>query len=447
MIKIHPDILKLIDHWIDYKWRFNKIPGISVGIVSNNKTVFAKGYGYKNLEDKSKTTPLTCYRIASVSKVFTALSIIKLLSEGKLKLTDPIVKFLPEFNLSRNRKLQKITIQQLLTHKGLMARDGSFGQWETGKFPSKEGLLNQLNQTVTFDAPETKWKYSNFGYSILGLVIEAVSGQTYEKFVQANIVKPLNLNSTSSVLRPDVIAKLATGYVAEFPDHPRKELKHVETKAMEGATGFSSNVPDLIQFMKAIIKQSPKILNKKYWAQASKVQWKNKDTTRNLFMWGNKKFKHEVWGHGGSFPGFITRMSMDLKNNLGVVILINMNSAPGMSYINGILSTIYSADDLLKKLSKLRKKPRNPKRFEGKFANLWGVVEVVSVQNQLIIFDSATNNPLEDSAILEHVSGNTFKIHDADGYGSNGEYAEFIFSKSGKLTALNWAGHIHKKVK
>ncbi len=434
---IHPDIYKVIEKWLDYKGQFHKLPGMSVGILIDGKTVLAKSYG----DAKAQST----YRIASISKTFTALAILQLVQKGKFKIDDPVSKYLPEIkSLKRNSKQDNITIRQLLNHNSLIYRDGMAGQWETGKFPSAKKLLDGVRQGALCSAKGTNWKYSNIGYSLLGLVIEKASSLTYEEYLQKHLFRPLGLTHTASILKGKSAQALTVGRIPNRPGKPGKTVPHYETYAMAGATGLSSNVIDLIKYMNAIINRSPQLLKKETWNLAFKQQWKHGIDHRNLFLTGTTKNKR--MGHGGGFPGFATHISMDIKNKIGVVTLLNQNPAPVKTVTNGIFSIIAGSPKLLKKLSKFKRKPTYPLRYEGRYENLWGHVQVVSVNGHLVAFDQNANSPMENMALLEYIGNNTFTIHDEDGYGSNGEPAVFLF-KGNKAVGLNWAGHHHNKIK
>src|SRR3989344_5811399 len=176
--------VKILERWLDYQRYQERWPGISIGIVLKDKTIFKKGYGFANIEHKTKATDLTCYRIASISKIFTGIAIMQLIEQSKLNLSDKVVKYLPWFTSENEPKLKNISVKSLLNHTANITRDGTTLHWDNDKFPNVEELKREISKGITVILDNNKWKYSNFGYSILGSIIEKVSGMTYEEFIQ-----------------------------------------------------------------------------------------------------------------------------------------------------------------------------------------------------------------------------------------------------------------------
>lgn len=443
MKKVTPDILHFIDQWLSYKWKYDKLTGLSVGFSLDKKIVFHKSYGYKNLEKKQKTRLDTAYRVASVSKVFTAIAILQLAQTGKLKLSDKVTKYLPEFASKTDKKQNNLTIQQLLTHTSLITRDGNYGQWNSGKFPKREILFQQAQAGILFKSPEVRWKYSNYGYSLLGLIIEKASGLTYENFINKHIVKPLGMANTVSDLNPRLNKQLATGYVSALPGIKQHPVKHFQTYDMAGATGITTTIEDLLKFGIAIVSQSPKILNKNYWKQAFKKQWSHEKMWRNLIMMAKEKDKSNIYLHGGSFPGFSTRFLIDPKNKLSIAVMINTNLSPDFTYSNGVHNILCAADKTLAKLAKLKTKPKTPSQYTGIYLGRNWPLGISVINGQLVAYDPTDSNPLKTATWFEYISDHTFRIHDTDGYGFNGEMARFI-TKHDKVIGLDLGGYYLK---
>ncbi|NHJ05527.1 MAG: class A beta-lactamase-related serine hydrolase [Candidatus Heimdallarchaeota archaeon] len=187
-VKSKKEIIKkaihLIDNWLNYQTYIKEIPGLAVGIFVDDEVIFRREYGYADLENKIKLNDKHLFRIASHSKLFTATAIMKLYHEEKLSIDDKISKFLPWFASENDENLQQIRIRHLLTHSSGMTRDGKTAHWVTYKFPELEEIKKQVLEGISFFETNEILKYSNFGYTILGQVIEKVSGLSYYDYIK-----------------------------------------------------------------------------------------------------------------------------------------------------------------------------------------------------------------------------------------------------------------------
>ena len=169
-------IIPLIDNWIDFKVYINEIPGLAIGLFIEDEIIFQKEYGYANLKTKEKLTKNHLFRIASHSKLFTATAIMKLYQEDKLSIDDRVSKHLPWFSSKINETYDQIRIRHLLSHSSGLSRDGETGHWISFDFPDKDLFMEQVNKDISIFQSNEHLKYSNYGYTLLGLIIESVSG-------------------------------------------------------------------------------------------------------------------------------------------------------------------------------------------------------------------------------------------------------------------------------
>ena len=172
--------LEVFDTWVDWTVRNREQPAVSIGIVYDQELVFARGYGFADVAKKIPATPATAYRIASISKTFTAHAILQLRDAGKLQLDDPITKWIPELKLAKiDPQSPVITIRQLLSHTGGIPREVDGTYWNDMNFPTREAMLPVLNRMGVALPPETEWKYSNVALGLAGYIVEAASGEPY----------------------------------------------------------------------------------------------------------------------------------------------------------------------------------------------------------------------------------------------------------------------------
>src|SRR5215813_11581491 len=191
-----PDVLgaeRLFSAWIEGQIAYRGIPGVAVGVVSDQQLVWAKGFGFADIKAKLPMTPTTKFRMASHSKLFTAIAIMQLREEGKLGLDDPVSKYLPWFKAKRAADDDgTITVEQLLSHSSGMQREAG-DHWTSYEFPTIDELRQLYPERQAPFAPSVRWKYSNLAYAIAGILTEQVTGKSWAEYVDLNIFKPLGM--------------------------------------------------------------------------------------------------------------------------------------------------------------------------------------------------------------------------------------------------------------
>src|SRR6476646_2357934 len=190
------------------------VPGKFMGTVlvaQDGKILVDKAYGFANLEWEVPNTPTTKFRLGSITKQFTAASILLLEERGKLKVEDPVKKYMPDAPAAWD----KITIFHVLTHTSGIPSLTSFPDFETheAQAMTPEKLVEWFRDKPLEFEPATKWNYSNSGYILLGYLIEKISGQSYSDFVQQNIFTPLGMKDSGYDSNSTLITHRASGYL------------------------------------------------------------------------------------------------------------------------------------------------------------------------------------------------------------------------------------------
>ena len=215
-IASNPDVLgaeRIFETWMRAQIAYRELPGVAIGVVYNQELVWAKGFGLADIDTRLPMTPATKFRMASHSKLFTSTAIMQLRDQGKVRLDDPVTKYLPWFKVKAAQPDDPpITIEELLTHSSGLSREAG-SHWSDYKFPDASEVRAYIEQTQAIYSPQVRWKYSNLALTIAGLIVEAVSGEAYATYVQRHIFDPLGMGD-SSVDRQ--VAGLATGYRARF---------------------------------------------------------------------------------------------------------------------------------------------------------------------------------------------------------------------------------------
>ncbi len=232
------------------------IPGLVFGVVVDGDLAYVKGLGVRDLKTKDPVTPDTVFRIASMTKSFTALAIMKLRDEGKLSLDDPVSKWIPELaHLAYpTRDTPPITIRLLLTHGAGFPEDNPWGDRQLAT--SEEGMSRRLAAGLPFStAPGTAYEYSNFGFAILGRIVAKASAVPYLEFMQKEILTPLHM--TASGFEPAVIpaSVRATGY--RRPGETLEEEPSLPHGAFGAMGGLLTSARDLARHVANFLSAFP----------------------------------------------------------------------------------------------------------------------------------------------------------------------------------------------
>ena len=243
----YPEIEKL---FLAYVQRQN-MPGAAMGIIVDGELVWMKTTGVRETTDKSPVTPDTVFRIASMTKSFTAMAILKLRDEGKLSLDDPVARYIPPFaDLPYPTKdSPAITIRHLLTHSEGFPEDNPWGDRQLAQ--TDETVRAWLRSGVPFStAPGTAFEYSNYGFGLLGQIITKVSGREYADYVRDNILRPLGMNSSTFEMSAVPKEQIALGYRWEDSAwKPEPILAHGSFGAMGGLWTSTRDLARYVAFL------------------------------------------------------------------------------------------------------------------------------------------------------------------------------------------------------
>ena len=232
------------------------VPGAAWGIVVDGELVYSGAAGVREVGTKAPVDADTVFRIASMTKSFTAMSILKLRDEGKLSLDDPAERYVPELKGLRypTTDSPRITIRHLLTHSEGFPEDNPWGDQQLSE--TEEELSRMMREGIPFsNAPGIAYEYSNYGFAILGRVVSRVSGKPYDEFVSQNILQPLGMTSTT--LHPSKVAatRRAVGY--RWEDERWKEEPALAHGSFGAMGGMLTSVRDLSRYVSVLLEAWP----------------------------------------------------------------------------------------------------------------------------------------------------------------------------------------------
>ena len=292
-------------------------------VAKNGKTVFAQAYGLADREKKTPNTLKTRFRIGSMNKMFTAVATLQLAQQGKLDLKAPFGNYLTDYP---NKDIaSKVTIEQLLSHTG--GTGDIFGpEYEKNRLELKvlqDYVKLYGNRAAAFE-PGSRWAYSNYGFLLLGVLIEKVTGQSYYDYVRDRIFKPAGMTATASEPENQLVADLSMGYTRFMGGGLRPNTDTLPYRGSSAGGGYST-VEDLLKFATAL--QKHKLLNAQYTEMLTTGKVDTPMGGKYAYGFGDAMVNGtRCFGHGGGAPG----MNGELKicPAPGYVIAVLGNTDP-----------------------------------------------------------------------------------------------------------------------
>lgn len=322
----HLNFTKSLDSILSIELKENNVPGMAIAIIEDRQLIYKKGIGFANIDAQTKMTTSTGFNIGSISKMFTAWGIMKLVEKEQIHLDVPVENYLtrwklPESNFDNN----KVTVRALLSHTAGLSVHGYPGFPTNDKLPTLEASLNGDNGPVRVDEkveiviePQTKFDYSGGGYTILQLLIEEVTGESFEIYMRNEIFKPLKMKYTSFTIDKKILENSAKPY-----DENGKEVG-MEYFTAKAAAGLQTNLEDLIIFAEAT-------LNGNVVLKTSTIEEMMVLIPITRFKRGAQGLGYQAYllgpitaiGHAGSNTGWEAGFMMDIESNSAIIMLTN----------------------------------------------------------------------------------------------------------------------------
>ena len=345
----------------------NHFPGMAYGIVADGQMIYSNAFGVANISTSTSSTVQTAFRIASMSKSFTALSILKLRDEGKLSLQDPVSKYIPE--LGKVKSLTKdsspITIEHLLTMSAGFPEDNPWGDRQLDDTDAE--LIELINHGISFsDAPGLGFEYSNLGFGMLGKIVSTVSGKPYQQYINENILTPLGMKDSQWEYSEVSKEQLATGY--RWEDEQWKEEPFLHDGAYGAMGGLICSVEDFSKYLQLHLSAWPprneeeaSIIKRSSLREMHQLQRfgglfpENKTRSGELcpvvsgygYGLGYRRDCKDVVSirHGGGLPGFGSEWRFFPDLGIGIVSLSNLTyGGMGSTNAKALDTLIYIAN-------------------------------------------------------------------------------------------------------
>ena len=435
LLNEYPDLataIDLYDAWIQRAMHQKRQPGLAVGIVQGGQLLWGKGYGFANVAAGTPVTLDTRFRIASISKTFTAVAILQLRDAGQLSLDDPVSAHLDWFDL-RYPGAPEITIRNLLTHSSGLPRDSHNPMWTECDAPPWDEFVEALKSRPPTRPPYCKFAYSNVGYSLLGGIIERVSGASWAAYLQRQILDPLGMAATRPV--PDADDELlATGYSQLDDGYQRRAMPFFLMNGFEASANFASSINDLVIYAAFHLSEddnaalSPHSLNDMH-----RIHWLEPDWLQGYGL-GSMQYKLEEWsisGHAGGYPGYLTGFTLCREHGVGLILLTNALGSAPPEYINQGYKLVLPE---IIKATEAAEPQANPawQKYLGSYFHDWGYEKVIIRAGQLQIV-SLDNLAYPPAILAPTEREHEFTIQEQ---GASNETVRFELDESGEVVKM-----------
>jgi CubicO group peptidase (beta-lactamase class C family) len=459
-VELLREALAYVDTWLDYRvWKL-RAPGAQVAVWFDGALQFSKAYGVANLDTGEPLTTAHLFRVASHSKTFTATAVMQLVEAGKLRLDDTVGSWLPALAESGS-PLADATVRQLLAHSAGVRRDGVDATfWALNRpFPDEATLLELALRGGDVRQPDATFKYTNIGYSLLGLIVGKATGSTYADYVQTAIVGKLGLRDTGPELDEARRSDYAGGHSGLGSWTERQVIPHVDTRAMAAATGFYSTAEEMVRFASAHFFGDDRLLSDRSKNEMQRPVWVglSPGAPQDGYGYGTTVQHyngHRMVGHSGGYPGHITRTMWDPHEGLAIAVLTNAIDGPAEELAAGIVKLLDKARAVEPKVplrsglvnSAAVPPPASPARaialdsFTGRFAGLWGVTDVFVLGGKLFASSPAAPSPVDEPVELAIIDEDTLRIMGGSPFGSVGEQFRYERDAHGTVVSLFTGG-------
>jgi CubicO group peptidase (beta-lactamase class C family) len=452
------DTARYGDTWVALRVRTQRIPGVQVAVAVAGDLLLSSAHGFARLPGTTGADdpgePLTTkhlFRIASHSKTFTATAVMQLVEAGRLRLDDTVEEHVAALAGS---PIADRTVAELLAHGGGVVRDSHEADfWQLQReFPDGDALVAACLDAADVLERNEKFKYSNIGYGVLGLVVESVSGEPYADYVLENVVRRLDLRDTGPELDASRSDEYTVGYSGLAAYDRRLPIDPVDTRALASATGFWSTAEDLCRYAAGHVLGDERLLSDASKRRMQRGEWEVEGAEGERYGLGfgiHKIGERRMIGHGGGFPGHITRTLIDPVDGLTVVALTNAIDGPARELAQGIVTLVDAALGAAKEPSS-DEIEADLAPYTGRFAALWGVTDVVDLGGRLRLLDPNQPDPTGGMEKLEVVDADTLRVDEASGFSSPDEMVRYIRREGvvervvfGGLSAVPIEEHVH----
>ncbi len=431
--------LDYLPRWLVYRLRADRQPGCGLAVAYRGRLVLERAFGTADAEAGTALTPRHRFRAASHSKSFTAAGILRLREAGRLRLDDPVGRHVAGLH----PEVAAATLTHLLSHGAGLVRDGAdSGHWQGRRpFPDAGELRAALAEAPVLPVAE-RAKYSNYGFALLGQVIEAVTGEPYTDWIAREVVARAGLTETRPDGPPPDEVPFARGHSLELPLGRRVGLDGgASTRALAPAGGFVSTPGNLARFFAGLdpaAEQSP--LSRASRREMVRAQWRDPHSSlgRSFGLGllrgqvGGQAGAWEWFGHSGAFPGYISCTLVLPGRDLCLSLLTNACDGAANLWAHGLVQ-------ILRVFAAQGAPAPRIADWQGRWWSQWGPVDLVPLGDHVRLALPGQIDPFLDASEIAVEEPDRGRIRLAGALGSHGEPARLVRDAAGAVTEV-WLG-------
>jgi CubicO group peptidase (beta-lactamase class C family) len=426
-----------IPTWIELQLRASGQPGCAVAVALKDKVLLDRAFGVADLSTGEKLIPRHRFRVASHSKSFTAAGVMKLREQGKLKLDDPIGDYVSKLNPA----IARTTIGQVLSHSAGITRDGrDVGQYD-GRRPylSAREVLADLAADPVIE-PNSRFKYSNHGFALLGLMIEAIVGEPYAAWIKREIVDAAGLKETTPDMPLPTGARFARGHSSKLMLGERMIFPgDYSENAIAPAGGFVATASDLCRYFAQLSPRAERsVLSVSSRREMTRRHWRNAHADgEEYYGLGIISGTLKGWdwfGHSGGLPGYISRTAVVPEQDLTISVLTNNSNGWAGPWVDGAIH-------ILREFSHRGPPARHVQGWTGRWWGQGGPDDYIPLGNRVLIANPQAWNPFLNATEIEVTGRDKGRVSLDNGYGNQGEAVLRRRDKAGKVVEINFAGY------
>jgi CubicO group peptidase (beta-lactamase class C family) len=426
--------LDYLPRWLEFQLGFHDQPGCVVAVAYQERVVLEAAFGRAG--PGKRLTPRHRFRVASHSKSFAAAAVMKLREQRRLRLDDPVGRYVDGLHPA----LARATLAQLLSHASGVVRDGP----DSGQFLGRRPFLDAAELRTDLAQPPglkpgKRFKYSNHGYGLVGLAVEAVTGERYESWLRREIIGAAGRAETVPDGPSPKGTPLALGHSSRLPLGHRVGIPgDYATQAIAPAAGVVSTAADLVRFFEQLSRTAKRsLLSSASRREMLRPRWRDPHSSIERYyglgiMSG--RFRGWEWfGHSGGLQGYITRTCVLPRQKLALSVLTNAVDGLAHPWLEG-------AVEILRLFFERGAPSRKLIDWTGRWWTLWNPIDLVPIGNRVLVARPDFLNPFLDASEIAVLRAQRARIALAGGYASHGEPARLARDRNGSIVEVQLGG-------
>ena len=426
--------LDYVPRWLDYQVETWRQPGCILAVAHRGRVVFEHATGHANTNSGEALTPRHRFRAASHSKSFTSAGILKLREQNKLRLDDPVGRHVGKLHPA----IARTTIAQVLSHSAGFIRDGDDSGFFARRrpFPAADEMMEVLSAPPAIE-PGTRFKYSNYGFALLGSIIETLTGEPYASWMKREVIAAAGLDETVPDMPLPRGTPMAQGHGPLAPYGRRLVIPPTYSlQAMTAAGGFVTTAHDLALFFNQLAPDARRsVLAAASRREMTRRQWRIPDNALEehygLGIMSGALAGWEWFGHTGGLPGYVSRTATFPAQGLTICVLTNASDGWAWPWVDG---TIH----ILQRFVQGGAPSRATAGWTGRWWALGGCLDLVPMKDKVAVASPGGLNPFLNSSDLTVTGRDRARITRANGYASHGEPARLVRGAGGRVREIQF---------